>query len=56
MDIPTSAKVECVDGAGGRCTGVIIGNTTWRVTHFVDREDCLSRTRSAWSRADWVTR
>lgn len=39
VDVPTHARVECVDGTGGRCTGVIIEYTTRQVTHLIVRQD-----------------
>jgi sporulation protein YlmC with PRC-barrel domain len=39
VDVPMGAKVQCADGATGRCTGVIIEPTTWQVTHFVVKEN-----------------
>ena len=42
VDVPVSARVECVDGSGGRSIGVIIDPVTWQVTHFVVQESGLS--------------
>ena len=53
VDVPISAKAECVDGAGGRSVGVIIDPMTWQVTHFVVEEGRPSRTERLVS-ADWV--
>jgi hypothetical protein len=54
MDIPTSARVECVDGAAGRCTGVTIEYKIWQVTHLIVKEDSFSHSEHLIS-VDWVT-
>ena len=53
MDVPTNARVECVDGAAGRCSGVIIDPTTWQVTHLLASESEFPRTERLVS-MDWV--
>lgn len=39
MDIPIDAQVQCVDGADGRSTAVILNPVTRRVTHVVVKQD-----------------
>jgi uncharacterized membrane protein/sporulation protein YlmC with PRC-barrel domain len=42
IDIPLSAKVECVDGLCGVSTAVVVNPVTQDVTHFVVRDETSS--------------
>ena len=53
IDVPTNAKVECIDGAGGRCTGIVLECMPWQVTHFIVREADYPHSELMVS-VDWV--
>ena len=39
IDIPLSAKVECVDGLCGQSTAIVVNPVTKDVTYFVVRDE-----------------
>lgn len=53
VDVPTNARVTCADRSGGRCTGVLVDQMTWTVTHLIVREDRFPYTEVLVP-ADWV--